>query len=73
MRDELRWLIEARRKQLLKDLSMLQMVNLAFGGGERAKETYDAMLNEYYILEGIDRRSGEIEANWETLKMIGRG
>jgi len=62
-------MIEARRKQLLRDLSMLQMVNLGFGGGERAQEVYNDMLNEYYALEGIDRKREQIEANWAFLKM----
>lgn len=61
-------MIEARRKQLLRDLSQLQMVNLAFGGGERTREVYNDMLNEYYMLEGIDRRQEEIEENWAFLK-----
>lgn len=61
-------MIEARRKQLLRDLSQLQMVNLAFSGGERTREVYNDMLNEYYMLEGIDRRQEEIEENWAFLK-----
>ena len=64
-------MIEARRKQLLRDLSQLQMVNLAFGGGERTREAYNDMLNEYYMLEGIDRKRTEIEDNWAFLKMSG--
>ena len=66
-------MIEARRKQILRDLSMFQMVNLGYGGGDKAKRTYDDMLNEYYALEGIDRRREEIEANWEALKIKKRG
>jgi len=73
IRDELRWTIEAKRKQLLRDMSQLQMVNLAMAGGERAKEMYNNLLNEYSQLEGIDRRREQIEANWMSLKMIGRG
>jgi len=49
------------------------MVNLAMAGGEKAKEMYNNLLNEYSQLEGIDRRSKQIEANWMSLKMIGRG
>ena len=45
------------------------MVNLGFSGGERAREVYNDMLNEYYMLEGIDKKREEIEANWEFLKM----
>lgn len=66
-------MIEARRKQVLRDLSMLQMVNLGFGGGEETKRVYNDMLNEYYALEGMDRRREEIEANWEALKIKKRG
>ncbi len=66
-------MIEARRKQLLRDLSMLQMVNLAYGKGENAQQIYNDMLNEYYALEGIDRKREEIEENWEALKIRGRG
>jgi len=73
IRDELRWMIEAKRKQLLRDMSQLQMVNLAMAGGQKAKEMYDNLLNEYSALEGIDRRREQIEANWASLKMIGRG
>jgi len=62
-------MIEARRKELLRDLSLLQAINLGFSGGERAREAYNDMLNEYYMLEGIDRRREQIEANWETIKM----
>jgi len=73
MRDELRWTIEAKRKQLLRDMSQLQMVNLAMAGGEKAREMYNNLLNEYSQLEGIDRRREQIEENWMSLKMIGRG
>lgn len=66
-------MIEARRKQLLRDLSMLQMVNLGFGGGDNTKRMHDNMLNEYYALEGMDRRREEIEVNWEALKIKKRG
>lgn len=48
---------------------MLQMVNLAYSGGEKAKEVQNRMLNEYFALEGIDRRQQEIEANWAWLRM----
>ena len=65
-------MIEARRKELLRYLSLLQAVNLGFSGGERAREAYKDMLNEYYMLEGIDKRREEIEANWEILKMSER-
>ena len=57
----------------MRDLSMLQMVNLGFGGGEKTKRVYSDMLNEYYALEGQDRRREEIEANWEALKIKKRG
>lgn len=66
-------MIEARRKQLLRDLSMLEMVNLAYSGGEKTQRIYNDMLNEYYALEGMDRKREEIEANWEDLKMKKRG
>lgn len=66
-------MIEARRKRLLIDLSMLQMVNLGFGGGDEAQRIYNNLLNEYLALEGIDRRREEIDANWEFLKMKKRG
>jgi len=51
----------------------LQMVNLAMAGGEKAKQMYDDLLNEYSQLEGIDRKREEIEANWMSLKMKKRG
>lgn len=66
-------MIEARRKQLLRDLSMLQMVNLAYGRGENTQRVYDNMLNEYFALEGIDKRREEIEASWEFLRLKKRG
>lgn len=66
-------MIEARRKQLLRDLSMLEMVALSYRGGDSTQRVYNNMLNEYYALEGIDRRREEIEANWESLKMKKRG
>jgi len=66
-------MIEARRKQLLRDLSMLQMVNLASSKGDKAQRVYNDMLNEYYALEGIDRKREEIEANWNALKLKKRG
>ena len=66
-------MIEARRKQLLRDLSMLEMVNLAYGRGDKTQRVYSDMLNEYFALEGIDRRRKDIEANWEVLKMKKRG
>ena len=66
-------MIEARRKQILRDLSMLQMVNLGYGGGDKTQRVYNDMLNEYYALEGMDRRREEIEANWEALRIMKRG
>ncbi len=66
-------MIEARRKQILRDLSMLEMINLGFGGGEKSQRVYNDMLNEYYALEGIDRKREEIEANWAFLKAKKRG
>lgn len=52
---------------------MLEMVNLASSGGERTHRIYNEMLNEYYALEGVDRKREEIEANWEALKIKKRG
>lgn len=66
-------MIEARRKQLLRDLSMLEMVNLAYGRGDKTQQVYNNMLNEYFALEGIDRRRVEIEDNWKDLKINKRG
>ena len=66
-------MIEARRKQLLRDLSMLQMGNLAYSKGDPAQRVYNDMLNEFYSLEGIDRKGEEIEANWQSIRLIGRG
>ena len=66
-------MIEARRKQILKRLDLLQMTNLAYGGGEKAQREYNDMLNEYYALEGIDRKREEVEASWEALRMKKRG
>lgn len=66
-------MIEARRKQLLRDLSMLEMVNLAYGRGDKTQRVYNDMLNEYLALEGIDRKREEIDANWEALKLKKRG
>jgi len=73
IRDELRWAIEARRKQILRDLSMLEMVSLSYRGGDSTQRIHNDMLNEYYALTGIDRRREEIEANWELLKIKKRG
>ena len=66
-------MIEARRKQILRDISMLEMVSLSYGGGDSAHRVYNKMLNEYYALEGMDREREQIEANWEALKIKGRG
>ncbi len=66
-------MIEARRKQLLRDMSQLQMVNLAVAGGEETKRMYSELSNEYYALEGIDKRREEWEASWQWLKMKKRG
>jgi len=66
-------MIEARRKQLLRDISMLEMASLSYRGGDSAQRMYNKMLNEYYALEGMDREREQIEANWETLKIKGRG
>lgn len=66
-------MIEARRKQILRDLSMLEMATLSYKGGDKAQRVYNDMLNEYYALEGIDRWREEIEANWEAIKMKKRG
>ena len=52
---------------------MLEMVSLGFAGGEKTQRVYDDMRNEYYALEGIDRRREEIEMNWEFLKIKKRG
>jgi len=66
-------MIEARRKQLLRDLSMLEMVTLSYRGGDGAQRVFNDMLNEFYALEGIDRRRQEIEANWEAIRIKKRG
>jgi len=66
-------MIEARRKQLLRDFSMLEMTTLSYRGGDRTQRIYDNMLNEYYVLEGMDRKREQIEANWETLRTMKRG
>lgn len=66
-------MIEARRKQLLRDLSMLEMATLSNRGGDNAQRVYDNMLNEYYALAGIDRRREETEAAWEAIKIKKRG
>ena len=58
---------------MLRDLSMLEMVALSYRGGDGAQRVYNDMLNEYYALIGIDRRSEEIELNWKALKMKKRG
>lgn len=52
---------------------MLEMVSLSYRGGDKTQRVYDDMLNEYYALEGMDRRREEIEANWEILKIKKRG
>ena len=52
---------------------MLQMNNLAFGKGENAQRTYNDLLNEYFALQGMDRRREEIEVNWMALKLKKRG
>lgn len=65
-------MIEARRKQLLRDLSMLEMVSLS-RGGDQAQRVHNDMLNEYDALIGKDRRREEIAANWEALKLKKRG
>ena len=66
-------MIEARRKQLLRDLSLLEMSSLSYRGGENTQRVHNDMLNEYYSLVGIDRRREQIEANWEFLKIKKRG
>ena len=66
-------MIEARRKQLLRDISMLEMTSMSYRGGNDTQRIHSDMLNEYYALIGIDRRRGEIEAAWETIKIKGRG
>ena len=73
VRDELRWAIEARRKQLLRNLSTLEMASLSYRGGNDAQRIHNDMLNEYYALMGIDRKREEIEANWEAIKIKKRG
>lgn len=52
---------------------MLEMVSLSYGGGDSAQRIYNKMLNEYYAFEGMDREREQIEANWEALKIKGRG
>lgn len=66
-------MVEARKKQLSRDLAQLQMANLAFAGGEEATRINNDMLNEYYALEGIDRRREQWESSWDWLKMKKRG
>lgn len=52
---------------------MLEMGSLSYSGGDGAQRLYNKMLNEYYALEGMDRERKQIEANWEALKIKGRG
>ncbi|MCJ7614067.1 hypothetical protein MUO71_04820 [Candidatus Bathyarchaeota archaeon] len=73
VRDEIRWMIEAKRKQLLRDMSQLEMVNLAVHPGEEARRKLKSLENEYYALEGIDKRREEWEASWQWLREKKRG
>jgi len=66
-------MIEARRKQLSRDMSQLRMVNLAVHPGEEAKRKLKNLENEYFALEGIDKRREEWEASWQWLKAKKRG
>ena len=66
-------MIEARRKQILRNLSTLEMVTLSYQGGQQAQQAYKDLLNEYYLLQGVDRRREEIEDNWGDLKKYKRG
>lgn len=52
---------------------MLEMISLSYRGGESTQRVYNKMLNEYCALEGMDREREQIEANWEALKIKGRG
>ena len=52
---------------------MLEMVSLSYRGGDATQRVYSKMLNEFYALEGMDREREQIEANWEALKIKGRG
>lgn len=52
---------------------MLEMVNLSYHGGEKTQRIHNDMLNEYYALEGIDRKREEIDAAWQALKIKKRG
>ena len=54
-------------------MSQLQMVNLAMSGGDEAKRVYKNLQNEYFALEGIDKRREEWDASWEWLRMKKRG
>jgi len=54
-------------------MSQLRMVNLAVHPGEEARRKLKNLENEYFALEGIDKRREEWEASWQWLKEKKRG
>jgi len=69
--------VEAWKSRLLRDISLLQMVNLAVHTGEKARQRLNSMWDEYYLLIGIDckkeRERQEYADSWAWLKAMKRG
>jgi len=77
IRDEIFWIVEAWKSRLLRDISLLQMVNLAVHTGEKATRRLNNMWDEYYLLIGIDcreeRERQEHADSWAWLEAKKRG
>jgi len=74
-RDEERWVIEARKKQLRRDISALYLTAIAFSGSEEVNNKLIEMQNDLRRLEGVKEETLEGGASpaWEWLKAKKRG
>jgi len=73
VRDEFYWVKEARRKQIVRELGLLQSVHLAAHGGREFAEKQERLLNDLGWLEGKDRQRERWDENWRYLKTKKRG
>ena len=72
-RDEERWVIEARKKQVRREISAITAHNLGASGGEQARERLNYLSDTLDRLEGKDPVAEKARESWDVLRLKGRG
>jgi len=65
--------IEARKKQVSREISAITSHNLGASGGEKAMERLNYLNDMLDKLEGKDPDADRSSQAWDTLRLKGRG